>query len=1162
MKRYTFTLLLMMVFPLFSIGQTFTITASDSHHVSLHFDLGEFSIDTVTHEGEVLHTITTSGITAPLDYGMPALPTFNRFIALPQGAKAIVEVQSDRSELLTGINIMPSEGSQAENDPEPPFFRDPKVYGSNAFYPAENHIVAEPQSLRGVDAIHLGLSPFQYNPVTHELAVNRVMDIDICFQGGNEHFGDDRLRSRYWDPILRNSILNYDCLEPIDYDARMRQWAQTRPTGCEYLIITPDNDAYAAAAQELVDYRRRQGILAQTMRVTETGATNSIELRQWFQDIYANWDIPPVAVCLIGESGDNLQQYVPGYTTLHPKDNYITSDNPYADVNYDALPDMCFARILAQNESELPVLLGKLYEYEYTNVVEELYYYNHPLTAAAWQNTKWFQITIATISCYLQQHGKTPVRINEIYDGTLGENWSTAAGTTNVVNYFGPNGLGRIPASPHELGGWTGGNADQVIHAINNGVYLIQHRDHGWNTKWHQPEIHTSDFNAINNVDRLTFLISVNCRTGMYDNSSTSFIEALLRLTRDGHNVGIAGAVGPTGQTYSFANDIFLWGLWDMFDPEFLPDYGPYEPHSDMWMPAFASVAGKYFLNEHVFPSTDESMRTTTFNTFHNFTDPFIRLFTDIPQPILTTHDATITSYRPFHITAPEGSQIALTSYDGAQFKIMATATGTGSEQTIDLYDLIESQYIHLTITGPNLKRHEEDINVIPITGACVIIDSIAMNGEALDLHYAQPVSTDIVVTNIGRTASPDGTVNLTSNSEYVTITQGQASFTALQPRESRLLEDAVHFDLSDAIPDGTQVPITLTTDFGQEPTERTYLLNILSPDIEAQLMEINDAAGNHNGRLDPGEYATLRFSIVNTGHYSAQSPTVSLSNDQDYIRVITPPTTIDDLEIGQRTAVSFDIFVEYLAGETNNILVTLTTAINGLSIDHDFTIPIGLTYDGFEHGTIDPEYWTNDPRHPWQVINVDPYEGYYCVQSDTTITHNDSSYLKLYFESTDPGVITFYSKVWSENNYDFLVFFIDNEEKDRWCGNQQWEEHSYDVNPGRHEYTWLYYKDYSVSTGDDCAWLDYITFPPRLDAVSEQSDKSLEVHPNPTTGKVRIDVDTSSDFTIRVLDANGKPVMTECNKTELSLDQQPAGLYHIVVEQNGHSKSCRIVKM
>ncbi len=308
MKRFAFFLLLLMDFPILSIGQTFTITSSDPNHLNIHFELNDFSIDTMRCDGELMHTIATKSIVCPNEYGLPDLPTFNRFIAIPQGAKATVEVRTIRNGCTTGIDIAPSIGSQCENDPERAFFKDSKVYASNNFYPAAVYCVADPQQLRGVDVIHLGINPFQFNPVTKELAIHREMDIDIRFEGGNGHFGDDRLRSPYWDPILKNIILNHECLKPIDYDTRRQQWSQTQATGCEYLILTPNNEAFITAAQELADYRTRQGILTNVMSLSETGADNSDMLKLWIRDIYFNWDIPPAAICIIGGQGDDITQ--------------------------------------------------------------------------------------------------------------------------------------------------------------------------------------------------------------------------------------------------------------------------------------------------------------------------------------------------------------------------------------------------------------------------------------------------------------------------------------------------------------------------------------------------------------------------------------------------------------------------------------------------------------------------------------------------------------------------------------------------------------------------------------------------------------------------------------------------------------------------------------
>ena len=663
-------------------------------------------------------------------------------------------------------------------------------------------------------------------------------------------------------------------------------------------------------------------------------------------------------------------------------------------------------------------------------------------------------------------------------------------------------------------------------------------------------------------MNKLTYLISVNCRTGMYDSSTTCFTEALLRMTRDGQNAGIVGAIAPVGQTYSFANDVFLWGVWDLFDPTFLPDYGPFAAHSDTWMPAFACVAGKYFLATHVFPNSNENQCITTYNTFHTHGDAFLRIFTDVPQPISVTHDENIQCFEPFHITAPEGTQIALTSYINRQWHIVATAIGTREDQTITLMENVPVGPIHLTITGENLLRWEEDIPLMPFDRPFVVVDSITMNASGLTLHYNQSASTDINVTNVGLQDCDGGTISMTCDSEQLTITQGEASFDALSSGTSQFIGNAFQITLSDDIYDRTHIPFTLTTYFGEENYTQEYAIEVLAPNITAELIHIDDATGNNDGRLDPGEFASLTFRFTNTGHYRADSPRISLNNNEGFIRVITPETPTNDLEVDESTEITFDIYVEYIAGEVPYVHLMLHSDINGLRIEQDIQCSIGFVTDSFELGYFEPDYWTNDPMHPWHIVaSTSAPDGSYCAKSDT-IHHNETSQLTLVFTSTESGEIHFFSRVSSEANYDFLYFYIDGVEQEHWSGELWWAEQSYSIPSGRHIYIWAYTKDHSVDGGSDCAWIDYITLPPLLDKTTEQAETPLNLHPNPTTDQVTVDLEQEGDFSINVFDANGKLILMERGTAVVSFKGLPAGMYHIVVEQKGQRRSGRIIKM
>ena len=579
-------------------------------------------------------------------------------------------------------------------------------------------------------------------------------------------------------------------------------------------------------------------------------------------------------------------------------------------------------------------------------------------------------------------------------------------------------------------------------------------------------------------------------------------------------------------------------------------------------MPAFACVSGNYFLETHVFPNADQNMSTTTYNTFHTHGDAFLRIFTDVPQAITTTHDESIQCFSPFHITAPEGSQIALTVPQGRGWRIVATATGTGEEQVITVLENIPVGPFHLTITGQNLLRHEEDIPMTPFDRPFVIVDSIAMNDIGLTLNYNQTATADIHVTNVGIETCEGGTVTLSSNSEYLTIMQGEASFDALSPNESVFIDDAFQIRISDAILDRTQVPFTLTTLFGDESYAQDYDLEILSPNIHAELIDIDDTQGNHDGRLDPGEHASLKFRITNNGHYRAENLRLSIMNEEGLVRIITPEIVIDNLERGNSTEVTFNVYVEYLAGNVPYVYFRLLADINSLHFNQVISTSIGYVLDNFESGVFEPGYWTNDPQFPWSILyNTMSYDGVHCAKS-YPIIENQSSQLTLDFNSTEQGDISFYRRVSSEANYDFLIFYIDGEEQDRWSGELWWAEQTFATTPGSHSYKWVYLKDHSVNSGSDCAWIDYITLPPHIDATSEQDGLPLTLHPNPTTDQITIELEQNDNFQISVYNQNGRLILTERNTNVVSFNDYPSGLYLIIVEQNGQRWSRKIIKM
>lgn len=180
-----------------------------------------------------------------------------------------------------------------------------------------------------------------------------------------------------------------------------------------------------------------QGILTMVKTLSQIGGNTTLIIENYINNAYNTWTIPPATILLLGDFGSDINS-----TVISPfYDNYCASDNIYGDVNNDQLPDIVMARITANNEAQLQVMVSKFLNYE-RNPPTSASFYDHPITALGWQTERWFQLCSETVGGYWKNvQGKNPVRINEIYDGIPGTAWSTAPNTSTVVSYFGPAGL-------------------------------------------------------------------------------------------------------------------------------------------------------------------------------------------------------------------------------------------------------------------------------------------------------------------------------------------------------------------------------------------------------------------------------------------------------------------------------------------------------------------------------------------------------------------------------------------------------------------------------------------------------------------------------------------------------------------------------------------------
>ena len=149
-----------------------------------------------------------------------------------------------------------------------------------------------------------------------------------------------------------------------------------------------------------------------------------------------------------------------------------------------------------------------------------------------------------------------------------------------------------------------------------------------------------------------------------------------------------------------------------------------------------------------------------------------------------------------------------------------------------------------------------------------------------------------------------------------------------------------------------------------------------------------------------------------------------------------------------------------------------------------------------FESGDLPGQYdFSFSGNANWFVTADNAHNGLFSVRSGD-IDDREITRMILVVELVEAGAIDFWKKVSSEDDYDFLFFYIDDNLENSWSGSSDWTNHSYDLTVGEHTFIWEYDKDTSVSNGSDCAWVDDIllTGLPEIELVYGDVDNNGEI--------------------------------------------------------------------
>ena len=1106
-------------------AQTFEIVNNSRSNLELSLKIDEFTLEDSNVEGVDGQFITINGIFLPNIAGMPDLPVVSRYVAIPKGANVTFNVKNQVTETLNDVDIMPAPELPLDDDRTPMTYeRNAEVYSTDAFYPAQPIMASQPMKIRDVDVVIVSVTPFQYNPVSKQLVVTRDLDFEVVFEGGNGVFGGDpRYRSTAWDHIIRDMVINESILPDADYQSFIKDAVHRRDTGCEYLIITPDNPEFIALADSIKLFRNQQGILTDVVSVAEIGGNNQNAIRSYIQNAYNNWDIPVSAVLILGDHNEDGTKGVVSYMmNNHPGgDGYnpYVSDNKYGDANGDHLPEVVMGRITGRNYEEIYHMIDKDLQYErhpYTNP----HFYDKPITAMGFQHERWFQLCSEIVNGFWQYElGKHPVRINAIYQGTPGSSWSSAQKTNTIINYFGPNGLGYIPQTMSHLTDWDG-NGNMINDAINAGAFLIQHRDHGSEEVWGEPSYNISYINRLVNPN-LTFVMSNNCLTGRFNYggvNGTCFAEAFHR-----HNQGALGIVAATQVSYSFVNDVYVWGAYDNMWPDFMPTYGTHHP-VDFVLPAYANASGKFFLSQSNW--TDGSVKEITYYLFHHHGDVYMNLYTEMPQEIdVTVIPVIVEGSTQFQITATENASICLSNGN----TIIGLGTAPGQQQTINIAPQTLGSEILLTVTKQDHYRYTKKVRVIPNSGPYVIFSSCEVNdGDGNNqLDFDENANLNVALHNVGFESINNVNAVLTSDSPYVVINSGSTTYESLNTNEIVNKNNAFAIKVSDDVPDQTKIWFHLTMSNGTYTYTDDFCLIANAPVFKVTHFSIADADGNLTDRLYKGETSRLTFTVNNQGHSNSNSVNNQILIDAPIIHYEEQMITTDGIAANDSIDVTFVVTVSNSAPDGAILDNYITVSSNGYTEQYQSSIPLGNCIENFENEELNPLFrWSNSSSSPWFKDGNNPYEGNYCYTSSSE-SAGITSKLAVVVEAEIDDKFSFYHRGSGNSNDEFK--FTLNNVTTALSSDTQWNRYEGDITAGTHLLRWTFSRKSNAATGS--ASIDLLKLPPMHVVITDvneisEAENNILVYPNPGNNELNIVVPEISFSELQIFDIQGKMIL------------------------------------
>ncbi|MBN2460731.1 MAG: T9SS type A sorting domain-containing protein [Candidatus Cloacimonetes bacterium] len=798
-------------------------------------ELKELHINDDTFCQPVIQDCRTSG-----EWAEASIPVYTRLIPLPdQGELRIEDFSWDFEEIQLSHPIFPLGGEDdltiLQNFPQ-----------TDSWLPANVLKISDPVIMRDFRFSQLSLFPLQYNSARNRIRILKNIELKIhCDLSGSRN-----LKKKDFTSASRS-------FEKIFFSNTDEQWDSNSGISGAYLIIAPDN--CQELLKPLLHWKQKLGYPTVLATLSETGTENS-DIKDYLQDAYDNWAVPPEYVILVGDINGNIALpsfYVPGTLTA-----YDVTDHSYTLLEGDDyFPDILLGRLSVRDLLQLSTIVQKIISYEQTPYLNETSWFNRGIVVTYVQSSYYS-------SFFSARETKMAIR-SKLLDFTY-----------TVVDTC---------ISPYQIGQY------QLEAMINSGCGLINYRGAGSPLYWAGVSSNMFSIDNILNLNNgymLPLVTSITCGGGDFaaPQAPSCFGETWLNAGSPLNPKGAIGFIGPSEHdTKTPFNNALDMGIYQGLTREGLFRCG------EMLLRGKMELYLNY-PNNHAWGNSYNSDQFY-FYVYNLLGDPGLAIWTDVPDTlnVFLTHDYLVgSSLLQVQVDCDNldksGFRLALTNTDSLLAVALTDACGIGIfpvELPLGEYEVTASGY-----------------GYIPASAAFQVSQATPFRldnyGFDPDPAPATPVILNIIVSNTSEQNLTDINAFLSSPQDFIIPVIDSINIPLLTPGSSMNLDFSMLTSPEWKGPMDTYLSLLLS-ESGQESYFFLPLVYI-SPFLSVAEIHCN----GDQEYLVPDSENDIEISLLNTGTQetgifhlmlSSVTPLVEVTDTLSFYSSIPPGETANSAD-------------------------------------------------------------------------------------------------------------------------------------------------------------------------------------------------------------------------------------------------------------------------